>query len=160
MENAKGHGEAERYSATFVPRRATALWNIRVDKISGFTPEVEASGIVTGVAEAWSISDDAPAGNEVTVPFGLTVCSAEEHCLRASVVVFGDKAPHDITHRLRIFTTSKYYYDFDITEQVHSAPDPKNVDIEVSGIALPTQGTGMTPGVGDWEDADKIEIDF
>lgn len=62
-------------------------------------------------------------------------------------------------HYLRIYTTSKYYYTYDITDQVHDAPDPKNVYIVVSGLRLPSaDGTGMTPGVNDWDDTEVVEI--
>lgn len=155
----KGH-EVMRYKATFVPRRATAIWNIRVEEITGLTRAIEASGIVTGVAESWSVNHTAPCGREVTVPFGMTVCTKGEECLRASVIVFGDNAPHEVRHNLRVFTTTNYYYDYDVTDQIHSAPDPLNVDIVVRGMKLPEPGGGMSPGVGDWEDAENIELDL
>ena len=124
------------------------------------TGTLEASGIVTGVAESWSVSKAAPFGREVTIPFGMTVCMEGEGCLRASLIVFGDTAPHEVRHHLRVYTTTKYYYDYEVTDQVHSAPDPKNVDIVVKGMKLPETGSGMSPGVSDWEDAENIELDL
>lgn len=143
----------------FTPRRVTAVWNIRIEDIVNLTPALEASAIVTGVAERWHFASSAPTGAEVTVPFPLTVCS--EGCLKASVVLFGDAAPHDVSHRLRVYTGSKYYYDYDITAQVHSASgNAANIDIVVKGMTLPSTGSEMAPGMSDWEDGDEVEIDM
>lgn len=155
----KGH-TIMRYKATFVPRRATAIWNIRVEEVTGLARAIEASGIVTGAAESWSVTHAAPFGREVTVPFGMTVCTEGEECLRAAVIVFGDTAPHEVCHHLRVYTTTNYYYDYDVTDQIHSAPDPKNVHIVVKGMKLPETGSGMSPGVSDWVDAENIELDL
>lgn len=148
--------EIPHYSVKFTPKRATAIWNIRIEDIQNFNPNIVASAIVTGVARDLRISDGRPVGDDVTVPFALTTCG--EGCLKASVVLFGDAAPHDVTHYLRVYTTLQYYYTYDITDIVHDAPDPKNVDIVIRGLVLPDTGSGMSPGVSEWDDAEEIEL--
>lgn len=151
----KGH-EIVYYTVRFTPQRVSAIWHVRVD-IQNFSSDLQASAVVTGVAEHWRISTALPGGNDTTVPFGLT--TNDDASLTATFAIFGDVSPHDVKHYLRIYTTSKYYYTYDITDQVHDAPDPKNVYIVVSGLRLPSaDGTGMTPGVNDWDDTEVVEI--
>lgn len=154
--------EHVRYKATFVPRRASAIYHVLVEDITGATRAFEASGILTGLAESCDLPEAVPAGREVIVPFEMTVCKEGPLCLRASFVVFGDNAPHDIRHYLRVYTSAKYYFDYDVTGQVHSAPDPKNVYIVVRGMKLPEPEIVDDPtlGVNPWEDVEEIEIDI
>lgn len=148
---------AKNYHVEFTPCRATAIWNVRVENITNFTANLESSAIITGAAESYSFAAGGPSGRYVTVPFGLTAC-ADGQCLKGSVAVFGD-VDALCTHHLVVYTASKYYYDYDVSEQIHSAPDPLNVNIVVSGMVLPdSEGTGMSPGVSDWETGDDIEI--
>ncbi len=145
---------------TLTPVEATAVWDIRVTGIENLTPDIEASAVITGVAETWHPATSRPAGREVTIPLPLAHCGSD--CLRGTVTLFGDAAPHDIPHKLRIYTSHKYYYDFDITVQVHNAAvGTHHIDIRVSGIKLPDvsgDGSGMSPGVSDWESAENIVI--
>ncbi len=139
------------------PREVTAVYNVLITGVENLTADVEASAVVTGVAEQWHPASEGPGGAEVIVPFALRHCGSD--CLKGSVVLFGDNAPHDIPHKLRVYVSYKYYYDFDITDQVHEAPDPQNVDIVVSGLRLPQgAGSGLSPGVSDWGDVTEQEI--
>lgn len=152
-------GDAARgttHTVLFTPRRVSAVWNVRIEEVRNLRADTEASAVVTGVAEAWHPASQRPAGAQVTVPFALEHCG--ESCLRGTAILFGDAAPHDVKHLLRVYTTYRYYYDFDITEQVHAAPDPLQADIVVRGLTLPVEGSGMAPGVSEWEDAENQEI--
>lgn len=96
----------------------------------------------------------------MTVPFPLSHCGSD--CLQGNVILFGyNEPPADFYHKLRVYTSYKYYYDFDITDQIHDATDPYDIEVKVSGIKLPDNpagGTGMSPGVSAWEDAEEEEI--
>lgn len=44
---------------------------------------------------------------------------------------------------------------FDLTEQVHTAPDPRNVFLVIDGLGLPrpiSNGSGFGPSVDDWQE--------
>lgn len=146
-------------TVTFTPRRVSSVWNVRIEEIRNYVPGIEASAIVTGVSEAWSPKHGRPCGTEVTVPFPMTFGTGDAGTtLTGQVVLFGDAAPHDVRHKLRVYTSRMYYYDFDVTDRVHSAPDPYNVHITLRGMTLPSGGGGMSPGVDGWEDTENIEI--
>lgn len=145
----------------FTPVEMTSVYDVVITGVENLTPDVEASGVLTGLAEGWSPSADRPTGAEVTVPFELVHCGTD--CLRGSLVVFGDNAPHDVRHYLRVYTSLKYFYDFDVTEAIHkalSAGNSRHIEIDVNGIKLPVTGAGMGPGVDDWENAEEINIEM
>ena len=41
---------------------------------------------------------------------------------------------------------------------MNSAPDPNHVYIEIEGLKLPEEGTGMSPDISGWEEVVEIEI--
>lgn len=141
----------------FTPVEVTTLYDITITGVENLTYDIETSGIITGLAEAWNPSMSAPGGAEVTIPFALEHCGAD--CLRGSFVTFGDNAPHDVTHTLRVYTSLNYYYDFDVTEAIHKAAGTHHIEINLNGISLPSNiKGGMSPGVSDWQDAEEIEL--
>ncbi len=141
----------------FTPVEVTSIYDIVITGVKNMTADTEASGVITGLAEAWHPGYSRPTGTEVIIPFKLNHCGPE--CLRGSLVTFGDNAPHDVKHCLRVYTSYKYYYDFDVTEAIHKAGNSKHIEINLNGLKLPAGGQGgMSPGVGGWEDAEDIEI--
>jgi len=132
----------------FTPEEATAVYDVIITGVQNLEASTEASAIITGLAEAWHTGTSKPSGEEVIIPFRLNHCGSD--CLRGSLVTFGDAAPHDIRHYLRVYTSVKYYYDFDVTDAVHNAADSKHIEIRVNGMKLPPSGGGMSPGVDDW----------
>lgn len=140
----------------FTPRRMHETWHITVTDVENLTADMEISGIITGAAESYSPAMSHASGVEVTVPFAMKHCGTD--CLRADVMLFGDNAPHDVKHFLRIYTSFHYYYDFDITDQVHDADGNHDIYISLSGLKLHNPGTGMMPDVNGWEDSENQEI--
>lgn len=141
----------------FTPVEATSVYDITITGVKNLTAGTEASAVITGLAEAWNPAYSRPTGAEVTIPFKLDHCGSE--CLRGSLVTFGDNAPHDVRHCLRVYTSLKYYYDFDITEVIHKAGNSKHIEINLNGLNLPnTDEGGMSPGVDGWENVENIEL--
>ncbi len=142
----------------FVPEEVTCVWNVTITGIENLVPGVEASGVVTGAAECWSHADEAASGEDVMVPFPLSQYGGD--CLKGKVTLFGVNERDDMPHKLRVYTSYKYYYDFDITDQVRNAPDSHHIEIMLHGIKLPDPqgGNGMSPGVSDWGDTEDVEI--
>lgn len=141
----------------FTPAEVTSIYDIIITGVENLTADTEASAAITGLAEAWNPATSAPGGTEVTIPFKLNHCGTE--CLRGSLVTFGDNAPHDVLHRLRVYTSHKYYYDFDVTEPIHKAGNSKHIVIHLQGLKLPVSDQGgMSPGVDGWDNADNIEL--
>lgn len=141
----------------FTPVEVTSVYDVVITGVENLTAGIDVSAAITGLAEAWNPAASAPGGAEVTIPFKLNHCGTD--CLRGSLVTFGDNAPHNVRHRLRVFTSLQYYYDFDVTDEIHKAGNSKHIEIQLHGLKLPVvnQG-GMSPGVNRWENAENIEI--
>ncbi len=93
----------------------------------------------------------------VTMPFTLAI-SDDNTELRGQFLTFGEcpnnKANHILTIYLFLSDGSKWYYSFDVTDQVRNAPDPRHVNIVVSGLVLPRplqSDAGLHPEVNDWQ---------
>lgn len=141
----------------FIPEEVTSVYDVIITGVENLRADTEASAVITGLAEAWHPGSSCPAGTEVVVPFHLEHCGSS--CLRGSLVVFGDNAPHDVKHYLRVYTSYKYYYDFDVTDEIHNAGNSKHIEIKLNGIKLPvSQEGGLSPGVEGWESAENIDI--
>lgn len=141
----------------FTPVEMTSVYDIVITGVKNLSADTEASAVITGLAEAWSPAYSRPTGAEVTIPFKMNHCGSE--CLRGSLVTFGDNAPHNIRHCLRIYTSYKYYYDFDVTDAIHNAGNSKHIEINLNGLKLPVNDQGgMSPGINGWEDAEDIEL--
>lgn len=140
------------------PKKSSKVINVRIDNVENLTPDVEFCGAISGLAESWYPSTGMPGGRDVIMP--LLLVPDGNSSLHGIMEVFGDNAPHDVRHRFRLYTSHKYYYDFDITDQIHSAPDIYNVDISLSGVKLPETGNGMDVAVGDWGQSEDIDIDM
>lgn len=57
---------------------------------------------------------------------------------------------------------SKWYYTYDVTDQIHSAPDQRNVHIVLDGLPLPkpiVNGGGFQPSVDEWQSVD-VDIEM
>lgn len=142
----------------FTPAEVTSIYDVIITGVENLTADTEASAAITGLAEAWTPATSAPGGTEVTIPFKLNHCGSE--CLRGSLVTFGDNAPHDnVRHHLRVYTSYKYYYDFDVTDEIHKAGNSKHIEIHLHGLKLPASSQGgMSPGVDEWDNAENIEL--
>ena len=95
---------------------------------------------------------EASAGDETTIEgefhtFGHY--DADTDVTRAD----GDaEAPHKLVLYVWLKDGSKYYYTFDVTDQVDEAPEKRRVHIVVDGLPLPEPITGgdMDVAVDDW----------
>jgi len=138
------------------PQKRSVVINVTIENIENLTPGVEFCGVISGLAESWYPSTGMPGGGDVIVPMQLE--SDGDRRLRGSMEVFGDKVPHDVRHKFRLYTSQKYYYDFDVTDQIHFSPDMHNVNITLSGVKLPENGEGMDVSVDDWSQVEDVEI--
>lgn len=96
-----------------------------VSGISGSLSSL-AGGLLPGVGY------DAISEECVTIPFDAAV-SADKTLVTGSLLAFGHCAATQNAHQLTIYAVladeSKWYYTYDVTDQIHSAPDQRNVCI-------------------------------
>lgn len=106
---------------------------------------------------------DRVGAESVTVPFDAYK-SQDKTTLYARFLTFGQPDSRECQHTLIIYAilsdNAKWYYTYNVTEQVHDAPDPHHVDIVLDGLPLPKpieNGNGFKPDIDEWQTV-KIDI--
>lgn len=152
---------------TFYPREAVCHYTVDITGVENLN-HIDGSqidGTISGMAEGYLHGKDCGSENHVTMPFGLDADKAAG-TLHSEFLTFGESAVNPGEHTLTVYLSltdgSKWYYTFNVTDQVHDAPDPRHVHILLSGLPLPTpitSGGGVVPSVNDWQTED-IDIKF
>ncbi len=91
----------------------------------------------------------------VTVPFSAS--SSGQDMITGDFYTYGHCQKHNkiTTFTLYVWMNDdkKYYYTWNVTDQVQEAPDPRNVHIVIDNVDLPqpiTNGSGYDVDVDDW----------
>ena len=139
------------------PGEVTARYTVEVVNVENLRDNLGISAALTGLSERLNISRGSAAGQPVTVPF--TVGRKDGRTLEARFVTFGH-CPDDSTvpHILSIYTSNKVYFNFDVTGQVHDAPDDRNIYIRIDGLKLPPDGEDVSPSVDTWSEVEDVDI--
>ncbi len=114
-------------------------------------------GTISGMAEGYFHGKRCASEDLVTMPFTLAIADNNKE-LTGHFLTFGEcphnQANHILTIYLFLSDGSKWYYSFDVTDQVRNAPDPHHVNIVVHGLVLPRplqSDAGLHPDVNDWQ---------
>ena len=163
VENISIKSGVDRQIVTLYPEEAVCHYTVTVRDIENaeYLNGTELDGILSGMSESYLHGQKSPSDSHVTMPFVLN--SSDEHSLNASFLTFGESPsthyPHILTIYMILNDGSKWYSTFDVSDQIYNAPDPKHVDIVVSGLKLPKplSSGGFVPDVNDWQD---IQVDI
>ena len=150
---------------TLYPEEAVCHYTVDIDSIqnmdylSGSTLDATISGMAEGYRQGQKSATD----TKVTMPFEL-VADSDKNDLHAEFLTFGEspvtKNPHILTVYMILSDGSKWYYTFDVSQQIYNAPDPRHVHIVIHGLKLPKPmlaGGGLQPDVNDWN-TDYVDI--
>lgn len=164
-DNIKLTYSEEEQVITFYPQEAVCHYTVDIKDITNlqYIDRSEIDGTISGMAEGYIHGINKPADEHVTMPFTLS-SDSQANTLHGEFLTFGESASdpgkHILTIYLYLTDGSKWYYTFDVTSQVHSAPDPHHVHIVLSGLPLPKPimaGGGIQPDVNDWQ-TEEIEL--
>ena len=142
---------------TLYPEETVCHYSVEirdVGNISAARGEV-IDGTLSGMAEGYKYGSHKSTDTPVTMPFILSVDQAN-NSLHGEFLTFGEcdtvKAHHTLSVYLFLTDGTKWYYTFDVDDQVAKAPDPRHVHIVVSGLTLPKPLTsgGLVPDVNEW----------
>lgn len=141
------------------PRQLVARYSVEAEGIENMASVSQVSMALSGLATGWNFATASPLPERATVPGSLSRKSHTE--LRGQMLTFGLPSPQGrdrniLTLYFLLLDGSKRAYEFDVTDQILSAPDPLEVHIRVSGISLPevdtgSSGPGMDVDVDQWE---------
>lgn len=147
-------------SLTFTPVEATATYTVILTGVKNLSHAIGLSASLSTMSESFSPATQSHTGNEVTVPLPISMTDATT--ASGTVALFGHCPVTPLReHILTIYTSDMHYYNFDVTSQIHNAPDPRRITISIDGIVLPEpDGTGMKPTVNGWLEDVNCDIDM
>lgn len=156
----------ENQSVVLYPEEATCLYNYEIRNVKGLEYVSDVSGTMSGMSPSYFVGRDELNAESATVPFSTQSDGVSK--LSGSFVAFGctdGPSKADAGHQMVIYAVmsdgSKYYYTYDVTDQVHSAENPRRVNIVLDGLEFsqPVGGDGdggFQPSVGDWENEEVV----
>lgn len=146
------------------PVEATTRLTVTVEGVENLEPGITLSAAVTGMAEAMTLSDRLPYGKGATMPLGLDIMP--DGSLYGSIDIFGHCPETSLQHTLTIYTSNRYYFNFDVTDKIHEAftQGLHEINISIGSITIPKTdpdtGTGMAPDVNGWDEVVDVFIEM
>lgn len=145
---------------TMYPQECVCHYIVDVYDVSNLE-NVESSAVdatLSGMAEGYNHGQQTGTDNTASFKFDLSGNAAEEN-LHGEFLTFGEcpntVAKHYLTLYMVLTDGSKWYHNFDVTDQVTKAPDPTHVHIIVRGLDLPEPpkegDSELNTDVNDWQ---------
>ena len=152
-------GGVANQKVTFKPTESTRKVHIRITGVENYSADISVSAAMTSLSEAWSISGQTGCNKNVTMP--ISISATAEGVLEGEINIFGHCHAEELTHILTIYSSNKYYWNFDVTDNMHEVGPTGLIEININGLKIPDpEGTGMTPSVPGWEEGEDIHIDM
>lgn len=146
---------SKNYVITLYPKEPTCVYSYEVRNVKNIKHTTQMCGSLSGMAPSMRLADDMLSSECVTIPFGAS--SDGKSSITGRFLTFGHNTSNEQPHILVLYVWfvdgSKYYYSFDVTEQVHNAPNPRRVHLIIDGLEFPqpiVNGNGLKPSVDDW----------
>lgn len=159
---------AEDQVITLYPHPMLCHYSYEVRNVKNLKHVSQMSGALSGMAPSMLLSTEELHTEPVTLPFGARRDGESSIC--GEFYTFGHHEDVDKPHRMAFYMVmddgSKFSFttgsNLDVTQQVHTAPNPRRVHIIIDGLDLPTpieNGNGFKPEVDDWNDIQQdIEL--
>lgn len=153
----------EEQTVVFYPVNPVCHYTVEVRNVSNlkYVSPGFVTGALSGMSEGLFLGRNEVKSEPATIPFEMS--SDGVSTLYADFLTFGQYGAQN-THKIVIHVVmpdgNDKGYLYDVTDQVHQAPDPRNVHIILDGLPLPkpiVNGGGFLPSVDDW---DNIEVDL
>lgn len=148
------------------PKRLVDTIDVRVEGVENLEYVIGMSAAISGMNSAVSLSRLEPMDGLCTVPMELEATGSTT--IGGRVLTFGhchgsqQKQQHVLTIYTMLVDGSKYYFNYDVSGQLHEIEPEKPDDPEVPAhividipklpVPLPTHSGGFQPEMGDWEE--------
>jgi hypothetical protein len=152
---------------TLYPEQAFCHYTVKILHVDNANYCSDITAALTGQAGGFYPTARQFTEEVVTIPFEMTLHSASA-TVDGELRTFGHNPTggSDNLHTLTVYATmtngAKYYVNYDVTAQIHSAENPQEVLIVIDNLPLPEAITagGFGPIVNEWVDEDEIEINL
>lgn len=154
----------DRQVITFYPDQAVCTYTVEIRNAKNLEHVLGLNGSLASMAGGVYVARAETTDEPVTIPFELSA-STDKVTLTGRLLTFGtrpSRQPHKMIVYAMLSDRSKWYYTYDVTDQIRMAPDPRNVHIIVDSLPLPkpiTNGGGFHPSVDDWDNI-NVNIDM
>ena len=149
---------------TLYPSCAVRNYTIEIRNADNLKYVTGLSASLSGMSGGLLLGNRGLLPEPVTIPFGAT--AQDQMDVTGGLLAFGPAATPDGIHKLVIYAVlengEKWYYTYDVTNQVRTAPDPYNVHVLLEGLPLPkpiVNGGGFHPGIDGWKEV-FVEIEM
>lgn len=147
-------------TVVFYPQPATCFYDVEIRNAKNLKYISGVSCALSSLAGGMIPYHEKVTDELVTIPFDAVV-HLEESTITGDLLTFGYSSDAAKKHQLTVYAVladdSKWYYTYDVTDQIHNARDPRFVHIVVDGLPLPkpiVNGGGFQPSVNDWTSVD------
>lgn len=145
---------------TLYPHELVCTYTYEVRNVKNLKYATQMCGSLSGMAPSLLFGDESLGTECVTIPFESV--SDGGSTITGRFYTFGHHEENTAPHKLLLYVWfvdgSKYYYTFDVTDQIHSAPDKRHVHIIIDGLDFPQpigNGSGFQPSVDDWQTVEE-----
>lgn len=150
---------------TLKPQQLTCNYTFEFRNVGSVSYIAKLSASISGMSPGVVMSTGQLLDEPCTIALDAEVDNkrAAGNTISGHFCTFGHHPDISASHRMALYIVltngQKYKYVtddcLDVTEQIHNAPDKRNVHIIVEGIELPepiNNGGGFLPHVDDWDD--------
>lgn len=147
---------------TLYPAELICTYTYEIRNVKNLAHATQLCGSLSSMSGAVRFADESLSRDCVTIPFAAT--SDGQTQITGSFLTFGHHEQNTEPHKMLLYVWmkdgSKWYYTFDVTDQIHSAPDKRHVHIIIDNLELPQpiEGEGgFDVGVDDWT-TEEVDI--
>lgn len=153
--------DADVYHLTLYPQRLFCTYKIIINNIKNKNNiSTNITATLSGMAGGRYVYSRKKTDEVATVSFPVSM-SKDKDAITGIMNCFGNSDAGEKANKLAIYTIlkdgNKYYYVYDVTDQVKTAPDPYNVEIQLDTLPIPDEikdSGGLTPSVNGWKVVD------
>ncbi|MDD3036782.1 DUF5119 domain-containing protein [Bacteroides sp.] len=147
------------------PYELVCTYTYEIRNVKNLKHATQMCGSLSSMAPSLFFSTEDLGTECVTIP--LETHSDGISTITGKFYTFGHHPENITEHRMLLYIWmddgNKYYYGsssekFNVTEQIHTAPDKRHVQIIIDGLDLPQpieDGSGFDPSVDDWQDVEQ-----
>ncbi len=154
--------EREEHVITLYPDKLMCLYSYEIRNIGNLKYAAQMCASLSSMAGGMTFSTEKLYTESVTLPLSARIIR-DSAKVRGEFYTFGHSEENDDRHRLLLYVWmnngDKFYFGadskkWDVTWQIHEAPDKRRVHIIIDGLDLPKpiqNGGGYNPSVDDWD---------
>jgi hypothetical protein len=147
---------------TLLPERQTVNYIVEILNVQNLKWVNGISGTISSMSGGYHPGRNCLSEECVTIPFEA-IMYRNEGKITGNFSSFGHCPTTVQQHHLIIYgilaDNSRWYYDFDVTDQVHNSVDPYEIHIILEELPFPkpvVNGGGFKPDVDEWNSVDIV----